>query len=814
MLLSAVFLLSFSTLAFEVLLTRVFSVGQWNHLSFMVLSIALFGFAAAGTYLSILDIRKKNWQKTLSTKLSVTIIAGFYSVCACFALITLNQIPFDYFRIPVEPTQLIYLMIVYILIALPFFCSGLAISLAYAVIPEKSGPVYFASMAGAALGAAFPAIGLSFLSVEKLIILSSVLPLTMIPLSMMLPLEKPAVKAKNARFLSPVIIAGCALILSAAVFFMTEKGFSLIETRPSPYKALSQIMQYPDTRITDKQTSLRGKIERIESPYIRFAPGLSLKYAALLPKQHALFRDADNQLVLYAISSDRDTRFASYTLSYLSHYLSKTPKKVLVIQNGGGLAIPCAIASGASQITIIEQNHHLASSIQAHYKLPVINKTARSFLKSSSERFDIIQIESWGGSVTGADALTQNYLFTKNAFFEYLNHLSPRGFVTVSRKLLLPPANTIRLWAQVYAALLMQGSDNPAAHIAVLRNWDTFTLIASPEPIQDSAVIRKFAEALNFDIVFLPDLNLKKVNRFNMFEEPYHYLEINRLKNAYERGPPADYFDAYLLDVVPQSDNRPYPGRFLKWRRLKSIYQSMGSRLYALLMSGEIIVSAVLMEALAVTSLLLLVPLLFILKAERKPPLAQVVYFLGIGAGFMFVELFFIKRLVIVFGDPVISFTVVLSGMLIFSGFGALWSHMGFWPFMDIRPHKGLYQHRLAFAGMRKSLGALVGMLIITLVLADWSLDTIMGLPVIWHYIFALVLLLPVGFLMGLPFPLGMRFLLNNPAQRAYAWSVNGCASVLTSIISAQIALSFSHNLIMTCAVLAYVLALISLLKK
>ena len=148
MILTAVFFLSLSALAFEVLLTRVFSISQWNHLSFMVISIALFGFAASGTFLSIIDTRKKGWEKRLSSNDSIKILIILYTVTAIASFVVLNRIPLDYFRLPLEPIQTLYLLTAYLLLSLPFFFTGLVVSIAYAFIPEKTGLVYFASMGG------------------------------------------------------------------------------------------------------------------------------------------------------------------------------------------------------------------------------------------------------------------------------------------------------------------------------------------------------------------------------------------------------------------------------------------------------------------------------------------------------------------------------------------------------------------------------------------------------------------------------------------------------------------------------------------
>jgi hypothetical protein len=796
MMLSAVFLVSVSTLAFEVLLTRFFSIRQWNHLSFMVISIALFGFAASGTFLSILDARKKDWEGFFSTRISVIYIVLLYTTATLLSFITLNKIPLDYFRLPLEPIQSIYLLVAYILLALPFFFSGLIISLAYALVPEKTGFVYFASMAGSACGAALPAFAIPFFGEEKLIILATLLPLMLIPASSIIRFTRHKSAIKDQHLMAPFIVLYSLAIIGFASFLMTKNGFFIIRVDPSPYKALSQVLQFPKTQIEKTATSIRGRTQKVKTAYIRFAPGLSLKYTDNLPRQTASFRDGDNQFVLYDIRLANEARFAKFTLSYCGYILVPNTKKVLLIENGGGLAIACAIAADAHQVQIVVQNPQLARIIHNHYRFPVVGYNPRSFLARTNDRFNIIHVENWGTSIPGSDALNQDDLFTKNAFAEYLNHLTPNGVIILSRKLLLPPADSIRMWAQAYEGLKMSRIKNPPAHMAMLRNWDTYTLIVSAKPLQDTTTIKQFATDLNFDLVFLPNIQPEMVNKHNIFDKPYHFLEISSLAKAYTEGKENDYFKAYLIDARPQSDMRPFPGRFLKWPKLKVLYKSMGSRFYALFMSGEVVVSVVFIEAIVVAVFLLFFPIFVFLRGSRKPSISQVIYFLGVGAGFMFVELFFIKRYVLIFGDPVISFTVVLSAILIFSSIGGLWIQ------------------RKKNAGIRNSLIVLIVSLLATIFCIEWIVDHILGFSVIWQYTSAFLLLLPVGFFMGLPFPLGMRYLLKNPAQRAYAWSVNGCASVLTSIGAAQIALSFGIPYIMGAAIIGYALALASLGKR
>lgn len=791
MIFSAVFLIGFSTLAFEVLLTRIFSISQWNHLSFMVISIALFGFAASGTYLSIYNARRGQRPHAFSIHRATAILVVLYTAATILAFIALNNSPLDYFRLPLEPVQSVYLLVAYLLLALPFFFSGLIVALAYTRRPEKTGLIYFATMCGSAGGAIFPGLLLPFFSEGQLVVFCAVVPLVLMPVSLgrfqkiqTAPVNPQSTKIALA-FFSMVLILG-------SIYLLTPYGDRLIHVKPSPYKSLSQVLQFPETRIVETFNNIRGRTDRVTSPYIRFAPGLSLRYQESILSQEATFKDGDHQLVLYPSGYRHNTRFSTFTLSYSGYHMRPGAKKALVVLQGGGTAIPCVLSAKIQKVTMVVENPPLAKILSRHYGAEVVCRPPRAFISQTLEQFDIIHLENWGAAIPGSAALDQEYLFTTDAFLQYLKHLTPDGVVIISRRLLLPPADCLRLWASAYEGLKMIGTRNPADHLAILRNWDTFTLLVFKQALQRGTHLENFAENLNFDIVYLPHITSDQANRFNKFDAPYHFIEVNRLASAYRNGQQKAYFRSYLLDVQPQSDNRPFPGRYLKWPKVKSLYQTLGSRLYALLMSGEIVVLVVLIEALVISGFLLFLPLVFIRRSQRKTSISQLLYFLGVGAGFMFIELFFIKKYILLFGDPVISFSVVVCGILIFSSLGGAWIQ---------KKDKSV---------LKKALPILIAILLLALLALDPLMGYLLEVKNIWQYIWALLILSPIGFLMGLPFTIGMRDLLTSATQRAYAWSANGCASVITAIVSAQIALIFGISSILGCAIAAYLVVIFS----
>jgi spermidine synthase len=790
MLLIAIFFVSFSTLAFEVLLTRVFAIGQWNHLSFMVISIALFGFGASGTFLSLFEIFKGQRQWHLSSPVSLPILLFLFSVYTILSFLAVNHMPLDYFRLPVEPLQSIYLMAAYLGLSLPFFVSGLIIAIGYTTAPEKAGLVYFASMAGSAIGAVVPVLLLPYLDEGKLIIISAAVPLIPTMVSALKLFPVPHRSNPNHPILRSTIVVCSLVTLGFVIYLLISAGLPIIRIKPSPYKALGQILQFPRTQIIESNSSIRGRIDRVQTPYVRFAPGLSLKYTLGLPYQHVIYKDGDNPLVLYDYKKKADSRFATYMLSFAGYWLNGNPEAVLLIQQGGGSAVPCALATGADRISVIEQNPSVTEILRRKYPgLHVINQNPRVFLVQSMDRYDIIQIENWGATMPGAAALNQEHLLTSEAFREYWDHLKPGGVISIARKLLLPPSDSLRLWSTAYKALRGLSVSHPQDHLALIRNFDTFTLLVSKSPVNVKR-ITEFARKRNFDLVFYQGIRPEMANKFHVFEKPYHYQQIMRLSDAYESGRQNEFFNGYLLDVRPQSDRRPFPNRYLKWPKVKELYESLGSRFYALFMSGEIVVSMVFIEALILAVVLLILPVVLITRKIEKPTFFQVSYFFGIGAGFMFAELYFIKFFILIFGDPIISFTMVVSAILIFSSLG------------------GLIVFSSLMRKIRPALLTLIAGLVLVTTGLELTVHYLLNVSLMWRYLIAILIILPVGLLMGLPFPLGMHYILENPVQRAYAWSVNGCASVLSSIAAAQLALSFGIPLIAMCAIVSYLLAL------
>jgi len=417
-------------------------------------------------------------------------------------------------------------------------------------------------------------------------------------------------------------------------------------------------------------------------------------------------------------------------------------------------------------------------------------------LADSRQRFDVIHVEAWGPSLPGAGALDQSFLLTTQAIAEYIGHLTDTGVLILSGRLRLPPADLVRLWASARQSLSSAGMTDPESHIAVVRNWDTFSLLVTRSPLIDSKSLTEFTRQLNFDLVYRKGLHRDDVNRYNIFDAPFHYDTLMELESAYREGTENKFYSTYLLDVAPQSDDRPFPNRFLRWDKVSAIYQSLGSRIYTMLLSGEVVIAVVLIEAAVITALLMGVPLLAARRSAERISRAGILYFLGVGAGFMLAEMYLIYKLVLVFGDPIISMTAVLAGLLVMSGLG------------------GMLSSRFQESTMTYILLLVPAMLGITAMGTEWMLQEILAMPNGIRQAAAVGLMIPIGLVLGLPFPMGMQYLLNSPLERSYGWAANGCTSVLGSILAAQLAISRGLFVILVAAIAAYLVSLAAVLIR
>ena len=808
-----VFTASAAALALEALLARYFALTQWHHLSFMVISVALLGFSASGTWLNLVATRQARSgagaaQAVPGVEQRLRRAAAGMAVSSVAMFLVLRLLPLDFFRIPSEPIQLLYLALSYLACAVPFFFAGLVTAIAFAAGTARPGAVYAAAMSGSAVGVLLPILLLPAAGLRAAL---------MVPVALLLlPLVPWSVRAARRtaggwtprRWLAPAALA-LALGLGVSVVL----AHPALEPSPGPYKYLAHVLRFPDTRLLARRDTARGRIEEVTGPTIRFAPGLSLGAGSPVPPQRALVRDGDAALFLVA-DATADAGAGGWLDALhpaMALHLGAPPRAVLVLQEGGGVLLAAALRHGRS-VQVAEPSTAVARRLRRLQVSPatalvVVEDEPRALarrLVRAGVRFDAVLIEDWGASLAGTESHTQEPLLTVEAFRDYLALLEAGGVLSVSRRLLLPPANAPRLAAIAARALPEAARRAPEAHLAMVRNWDSFTLLVTRQPLAAPQIerIRAFTARHGFDLVSLPGLRLEETNRFNRLAEPFHAHAVAAVLESARTGANAAVGVAGgLVDLSPPTDDRPFFNRFVRWAQLPDYQRATGGRLYGLLLSGDVVALAVLAEALVLALVLLAVPWLRTrgLRREQAPDHARngatgsagpvVAYNLAVGLGFILLELMLIQRLTVALGDPVVSFKVVLGALLVWSAAG------------------GLLSERIAPPRTWLAVAAVAGVVLAYAAAGPALLTLLLGLPRIPRVACIVVSLAPLGAVLGMAFPLGLRLLAPAAASRALAWAANGCASVVGAVASTLLAVSQGITALGLVAAASYAVA-------
>ncbi len=785
-----VFLLSSATLMLQVSYTRVLSVASWHHFVWMVVSVALLGYAASGTLLSVYPrIREIGFDHVL------TVISILFSISALLSYIASIYIPFDPAKLSWDRLQLLYITFFYLLLAIPFLFSGLAIALTLERAEERINRLYFSNLVGSALGSVAVLPLFSFLEGSGMMALSSALGgASAIFFSL------------NVRGRRTALVLGWVII----IFLLVPCAGDLFPVRFSPYKSLPVALSYPNSRLLDTRWNAFSRVDVVESGMVRYAPGLSLKCGVPIPEQVGVTVDGDDLDAITKYDGESPSiAFTGFLPSALPYRLMDSPE-VLIIGAGGGLDVLKAIYHGSKNIVALEANPIIIELVQGRYgefsggiyqddRVRAVASDGRSYIKGCGDEYDVIEFSMAHGasaSSTGIYAISENYLYTVESFRDFISHLSESGVLSVSRWLLPPPREDVRIVSLAISALEGLGVVEPADHMAVIRSWGTINMIVKRTPLNNDEIraVRDFCEEMGFDIVYVPGVDPSEVNVHNRFPQPIYYELVNGMLHTADREA---FYDSYLYDIGPTTDERPFFFHFFKWDRLVETYRNLETKWEALL-EGGYLVPLTLIQASVLSVLLVLLPLRRLEGSQFERNRGIITYFFFLGLGYMFVEMASIQRFILLLSHPVYSISVIIFGLLLASGLG---SYLSTW----INP--GGKTHKLII-------------LVICFLITIYSLmsplyQSLLSFPVSTRIFAAMTYITPLGLLMGMPFPLGLRLLSESKRDLIpWVWAINGCASVLGSITPIILALYFGYSRVFMMAGLGYLLALLMILRS
>lgn len=785
-----IFLVSAATLCLEISLLRYFSLTQQYHFAFFVVSIAFLGYGASGSFLSLFH---RLAQADKDTFLSLSSL--LFAVSVVLSFILCKALAFDFQKLAWDRRQILLILAYYLLLSVPFLFAGATLSFAVTRLSRWVHKVYFADLVGAGTGTLLTLV--IFLPKGD----KGVIPL----ISLLILMASFLFSVKR-----PLIQKGLILLLVAAELLMLIKAPDFLGFRISPFKALPTALQYPDARMLFTRWNAISRVDVLDSPAVRFAPGLSLIHTRSLPPQLGISIDGGELTAATAFDRPEDPSLEFLkALPSSAAYLLLPEPSVLVLEPRGGLDVLAALVHGASRVKAVESQPLLVRILKQELaeftgqlytdeRVQVRVAHGRSALKQEDGTYDLIILsltDVFGSSGTGLFGFGENYLYTHESFNTILDRLSPRGLACMSLYILPPPRQELRAMATWIEALDTRGKD-PRLHLLALRSWSTLTFFVKSSPVteEDILAIKDHAERNLFDLVYYPGITPKETNIHNRFKTPIYYDYTMQLLDPVQREA---LYDEYLFKIRPVSDDRPFFYNFFKLGKISDTFEAFG-RNWLPFLQGEFLVPLLLAQAICIAFVLIMLPVL-VLKREtgcEKAVLRKVLGYFGlIGMAFMFIEITLIQRFILFLGHPLYAFAVTLFSLLLASGTGSYAS-------------KTLLGRDL-LKRLRFILIFLALLITAALLLLPPIEDGLIGWSLPVKMVLTLLLVFPLGFLMGFPFPSGIRMLESRSRRLIpWAWAANAFSSVVSSISALLVAFYGGYSLVLALAAAGYLSAL------
>jgi hypothetical protein len=765
-----IMLISAGSLSFEVGLTRLFAIQQFHHFAFVVVSLAVMGFAASGL---VLSLRRR--------PASLPLLAIAFALASAFSYLTINFLPFDSYSIAWDFRQVWILLLYFSVAGAPFFFSGWTVGACMASAGADAHRPYAANLAGSALGVPLALITISSFSEESTIALAIFLGLL-------------AGISFSAHRETRLVLAAVSLVV---LFGLNTPPF--LALRLSPYKPLSIARLAPDARITLSKSSASARVDVVESSSIHVLPGLSLNAPILPPRQAGLFIDEDGPIPINALSpeSAQTETIAAYMPPALAYEL-RPDANVLVLTPGAGLDLVIALAAKARSVTTafgeplvreILTNEYADFSERLLFdpKLSLYSGTSRTILRKTDEEFDVIYYALSRGFrpvTSGAFSLSENYELTTESFRDAYRRLSENGLLVITRWLGTPASESARAWSTLLEALRDENVADLSGRLIAYRGMRTATLIGARRPFSRAELeaTRSFLERSGFDPIYLPDLRPDELNRHNRLpEDVYHDIYLAILDT------PEAAIDGYDFNLSPPTDDRPFFYHFFRWRQTPEVLASLGLTWLPFGGSGYLVMLALLALMLVLAAPMIVLPAWSAKRRRHRntlPANRAMLYFACLGAGYLLVEIPLLQRLALPLERPVFALAVTLFTLLLSSGLGSY-----------VSPRFTL----------RRSLLALVGVLIATNIVLPAIVPISLAWPLGTRMILFTALLIPCGLLMGVPFASGLRILHESaPGSTPWAWAVNGAVSGLSGVAAALISLDAGFSVTFYIGALAY----------
>lgn len=780
------FFVALATVMYEIVLTRIFSVTMWYHFAFVAISVAMFGMTVGAILIylkpAVFTQERVHEQLTGSALLfAVTAVASF--------LVGL----FVPFTGDLTVGGVLSAALGYAIIAVPFVFSGVCVALALTKFPARVGTLYAFDLVGAAIGCLLVVVTLNLSDGPTAVIFVG----SLAGLAAILFGARSRPRVRHAAIAATLLLAGFAGVEAVLVRAQSPLiRLQWVKGRTEPIPLYEKWNSF--SRIT-----VNGDPTQAVNPQ---GWGLS---AAFRPdrgvRQLWLLLDSSAGTIVTGFDGNlANLTHLKYDVTNLVHYVRRDGR-VLVIGAGGGRDILSAVLFGQRSVLGVEINQAIIETVNGRFgdfsghldRLPqvrFVNDEARSYIARQREEFDVIQIsliDTWAATAAGAFVLTENSLYTTEAWTLFLRRLSPKGILSVSRfHYRSRPDETYRLTALAQAALTRFGIADPRRHIVIVSQMGQggaapvgiATMLVSRAPFSepDMDAIEAVTSRMQFKVVLSP-----------------RQAADGTFEALASGGDLSGFLARFPVNIAAPTDDSPFFFHTLRFRHVLNPAMS-GQEVDNINMKAVSVLGALLIAVVLLTVLCILVPLaLTTERAVLRGSVPLLLFFAGIGLGFMFVEISQMQRLMILLGHPTYSLSVVLFSLLVSSGVGSYVS-----TFVAQRGAGGPATWLLLLL-----LGTLVVFGLVSPGLVHAYEESVTRARIL----LVVGMLAPLGLCMGTAFPLGMRLASGRAeALTPWLWGINGAASVCASVLAVVIALYSSISTAFWTGVGCYVAAVLA----
>lgn len=796
---ASIFAISLAVLVLQIALNRIFSFTLWYHFAYISVSLALLGFGASGSLLAAFP--------RLGAGDASRLVSRYCAVCAASmvaVLVALGSVALDPARILESPAELLAFVGVFALVSLPFFFAGLAITIALREAGPEAGRLYFWDLVGAGLGCSLAVASIDAFGTPRVVLLVGVI----------FALAGAVAAPAGARGLRAANLAAAALVALLSVPLPGALRFApsadkfiagFLETGAVHYTHWSSIFR------TDLIGAKGGELTRggYRGGGATGRGGTSPAFDGHFPEFRFIVHDGGASAILYRV--DDGLR----GLEMFRHHVLTTPyvvrerPEVLIIGVGGGADVMTALVNGASRVTGAELDPHTVDLLVNRfrdftggvYDRPDVTLHAsegRHFVRSSGQRFDLIQItgvDTLAALSSGAYVLAENYLYSVEAYLDYFDALREDGILSIGTFDFHPkasfPRHAVRFLAVAYEALRRRGVERPAEHLMVVAEDNPMIgqveILTSLEPFSEASIaaMERFVDENRFRAWYLPG-------------RPARQLPLLRGFLEGDAASRERFFEQTFLNVRATSDDRPFFFSFYKWGRLFEHRDEVDQGHTQA--TGQLVLALMLGLSIAFSAVAILLPLVRVREGAAGMPgrFGFLGYFAALGAGFIVAEISFVQRFILFLGYPTYSLSVTLFALLCAAGVGSWLSER-----LPEEPKRVLPRLTLA-------LSALVGLYLVAL---PRLFSALLAAPLPVRIGVSVAAIAPLGIVLGMYFPYGIR--LTSRLNRdfvAWAWAVNGCLTVVGSVASIVLAMTFGFEAVIVLFVAIYWLGVASFL--